>query len=101
MQFGIGILGKNYDPAAALERLLVDDRPARATFPRHARCYAAKLAAETVLGEPRRVADLSDDALIRRFAACALPVHRSEVAAVRDAFIDIYMGGGNAEQAAS
>lgn len=90
MQFGIGILGKNYDPAAALARLLVDERPARKNFPAHAECHAAKLAAETLLSEPPTIPDLSDDALIRRFAKCALSVHRSEVAMVRDAFIRTY-----------
>jgi hypothetical protein len=87
MQFGVGILGAGWKVEDVIARLLVSDAPVRRNFHRHASCYAAKLAAETVRAEPPTRADLSDDALLIRFASCALPVRRSEVHMVREAFI--------------
>jgi len=60
--------------------------PARENFHRHAGCYAAKLAAETILAEKPTVPDLADEALLDRFATCGLMVRPSEVHMVRDAF---------------
>lgn len=90
MQFGIGILGRRWTAEFAREQAAGNAQPARRNFGHHARCYAAKLAAETLLAEPPTEPDLSDEALISRFATCALMVRPSEIHMVREAFVSEY-----------
>lgn len=90
MQFGVGILGAGWTEEKARQQARTNTAPARPNFHRHAGCYAAKLAAETICSERPTVPDLSDEALLDRFATCALMVRPSEVHMVRDAFLAEY-----------
>lgn len=90
MQFGIGLLGRGWTPEFAIEQVLANKAPARGNFTLHAACYAAKLAADTILAEPPSSPDLDDRALTIHFATSALPVRPSEVGMVRAAFVEQY-----------
>lgn len=92
MQFGIGILGKNYDFEAADNRARNDQRPPHPNFYLHAGRYAAALAAKTILAEPPSIPDLSDAGIVEEFIRACRPVRPSEASAVRDAFLLGYPG---------
>lgn len=90
MQFGVGILGKHWNLDEHRAGVRADQRGPHPQFHRHASGYAAKVAAETIHAEPSCPADLSDQALVDRLAACARPVRASEAGMVRAAFLAQY-----------
>lgn len=92
MQFGIGLLGAGWSLEGAIERQLANALPPGKNFHLHAGCYAAKIAAETVLSERPRIPDLSNDGIVIQCAGCARPVRPSEAPMVRDAFLAVYSG---------
>jgi hypothetical protein len=90
MQFGIGLLGAGWTLEGQTERQLASTLPPGRNFRLHAACYAAKIAAETILSEPPTTPDLSDEGIVRRCAGAARPVRPSETAMVRKAFVEEY-----------
>lgn len=90
MQFGIGILGRGWTIEGAVKTSLANTMPPRSNFARHAGCYAAKVAAETVLSENPRPLDLSDDGLVTQLAGCCPAIRPSEAHMVRAAFLRNY-----------
>ena len=87
MEFGVGLLGKDWTLEGAIKDELANTRPANPNFHRFAANYAAKIAAETVLSEYPHLPDLTDSGIVTRCAACARPVRPSEAPMVREAFI--------------
>lgn len=83
-------LGSRWDEEKHRETVRADPRPAHPNFHLVAENYAAKVAAETIRGEPPTPADLSDEALLEQLALCSRPARPSEVAMVREAFISAY-----------
>jgi hypothetical protein len=92
MQFGVGLLGNGWKVEQQHERMRADERPARENFAHHAECYAAKIAAETVLSDLPSLPDLTNEGLIQMLGGCALPPRPSEFQMIRDAFEASYMG---------
>lgn len=90
MQFGVGLLGRNWTLEGAIKDELANTLPANPNFHRFASNYAAKIAAETVLSEHPNLPDLTDAGIVTRCAACARPVRPSEAPMVRKAFIKEY-----------
>jgi hypothetical protein len=90
MQFGVGLLGAGWTPEFAREKVCLNADPARKNFHLHATCYAAKVAAETILAEPPSIPDLSDAALLYQLGTCAPAPRPSEVHMVREAFLAEY-----------
>lgn len=90
MQFGIGILGKNWDRELHYQSIRDDERAAHPAFAASAGKFAAKLAADTIHYEPPSYPDLSDNGILEALIGCVRPVRKSEVAKVRDAFLAEY-----------
>lgn len=90
MQFGVGLLGRDWTLEGAINDQLANSLPANPNFHRFAANYAAKIAAETILAEHPTSPDLTDAAIVTRCAACARPVRPSEAPMVREAFIKEY-----------
>src|SRR5690606_22705102 len=89
MQFGIGLLGRGYDPVKKIAEMLANTKPANIS-PRRASMSAAKVAAESILAEPPIPPDLTNAGIVRLMANCARAVRPSEAPAVRAAFIAEY-----------
>lgn len=90
MQFGIGLLGRDWKVEEVEARMLVSTELPRPGWDVRAEAYAAKLAAETILAEPPTAADVSNRAIVLRMVHCARPVRITEAPAVREAFERIY-----------
>lgn len=90
MQFGVGLLGQGWTLEGQLARLRANTDGPRDNFHLHASCFAAKIAADTILSEFPTTPDLSDDGIVEHCAPCALPVRPSEAYMVREAFVSEY-----------
>jgi hypothetical protein len=90
MQFGVGLLGRDWTLEGAIKDQLANTLPANPNFHRFAANYAAKIAAETILSEHPNSPDLTDAGIVTRCAACARPVRLSEATMVRAAFLAEY-----------
>lgn len=90
MEFGVGLLGRDWTLEGAIKDQLANTLPANPNFHRFAANYAAKIAAETILAEHPNTPDLTEAGIVTRCAACARPVRPSEAGMVRDAFLSEY-----------
>lgn len=86
MQFGVGILGSGWKLEDQQKRMRADTRHPRANFQLHAECYAAKIAADSILAEPPTAPDLSDEGMVQALGNCALTPRPSEYPMIREAF---------------
>lgn len=57
---------------------------------KHAARYAAKFAADTLLGEPSRPLAPTDANLVRVLSECSRRPRRDELAMIRDVYVEVY-----------